>query len=472
MTTEHYDIAIIGAGSAGLAALGQVRKHTDHFVLINEGPYGTTCARVGCMPSKALIEVANAFHARHRLARMGILADADLPIDTAAVLRYVRQMRDGLVAGVLKQTQDLGARNIQGRAQFVAPDTLDINGRRIRANRIIIATGSRPVVPQPWRALGTRVITSDDLFEQEHLPERMAVIGLGAMGAEIAQALSRLGIHVQGFDAGQYIAGIRDTVVHQAAYDALSKEFPIHLGTLAQLKEHNGRIQVSTGSHDMLADKVVVALGRKPNVDHLGLASLGVALDKQGIPVFDPRTLQIADLPVYIAGDANADRPLLHEAADEGYIAAHNALSTQATCFERRTPLGIVFTDPNIARVGQPLAQLDPNDTVIGSVDFTRQARAHMAAKNQGAIRVYAAKSNGRLLGAELCAPSGEHLAHLLALAIQNHLTIEQLLRLPFYHPTVEEGLRSSLRDLAKQRSNTPGPDLATCDAIGSDALD
>jgi dihydrolipoamide dehydrogenase len=139
--------------------------------------------------------------------------------------------------------------------------------------------------------------------------------------------------------------------------------------------------------------------------------------------------------------------PFLHEAIDEGYIAAYNAQQIEPACFERRVPLEIVFTEPSIAVVGQSSGKLGEHETIIGEVDFSKQARALMGEVNQGLLRVFVQRSSGLILGAEMCAPQGEHLAHLLALAIQCKLTVGELLRMPFYHPVLEEGLRTALLD-------------------------
>lgn len=467
---ESYDVAIIGAGSAGLSALREVRKQTDNFVLINDGPYGTTCARVGCMPSKALIEAAFAFHRRKALAAFGVAGAENLSVDIPAVLRRVRSLRDDFVGGMLKLTDDLGERSIPGRARFLEPQVLEVGERRLHAGKVIIATGSRPVVPGEWAAFGSRLLTSDDLFEQETLPSRMAVIGLGGLGSEIAQALARLGIEVTGFDAAEHIAGLSDARVNSQAVSLLRKEFSLQLGHAAEPVIQGERIRVSAGDESVVVDKVLVALGRRPNVDRMGLENLGVELDERGVPPFDSRTMQIADLPVYMAGDANSQLQLLHEAIDEGHIAGYNALRNEPACFERRVPLAIVFTDPGIAIVGQSLAELDQGETVIGEVDFAHQGRARMAEQNHGLLRVYADRSSGWLLGAEMCAPQGDHLAHLLALAVQRKLAVHELLRMPFYHPVLEEGLRTALRDAASKLGGASVPDLANCDRMDDQA--
>jgi dihydrolipoamide dehydrogenase len=137
----------------------------------------------------------------------------------------------------------------------------------------------------------------------------------------------------------------------------------------------------------------------------------------------------------------------------------------------RRTPLGIVFCTPQIARVGPPLSKL-PDDIVMGEVDFSRQGRARIAIVGAGMLRLYARPSNDRLLGAEMCVPGAEHMAHLLALAIEQGMDVSQILAMPFYHPVLEEGLRSALRDLSRKLHIQGGSDLSDCADIGHDALD
>src|SRR5690606_888722 len=145
---QRVDVAIVGAGTAGLAALREVRKRTQDFVLINDGPYGTTCARVGCMPSKALIAAANALAAGKRLDEFGIDGGAGLRADIPRVLQRVRALRDHFVSGVLKTTDDLGERRMDGRARLEGRGMLRVDGVAIEAPRIILAPGSSPVVPK------------------------------------------------------------------------------------------------------------------------------------------------------------------------------------------------------------------------------------------------------------------------------------------------------------------------------------
>jgi dihydrolipoamide dehydrogenase len=455
---ERRRVVIIGAGTAGLTALSQVRKLTDDFLVINRGPYGTTCARIGCMPSKALIEAAGIYHGRLSYPEMGFISRAEPEVDGRAVLARVRRLRDRFVKGVLEATENLGGRNIPGEARILAPDLVEVDGRRITADALVIAPGSTPVVPGPWRSLGESLLTSDGLFEMEDLPESLAVVGLGAIGLEMAQAMARLGVRVEGFDAAPVIGGITDPRVAEAAAEIIGGEFPIHLGVSVDPAPAPRGVSISGSTFQ----KVLVAVGRKPNVEGLGLENLGVPLDRRGIPETDPNTMQVGNLPVFLAGDANGMSPILHEAADDGFIAGRNAMAGSPDRYCRRAALGIVFTSPNIAFAGKRFGELDPDGVAVGEADFKGQGRAVTAGENRGVLRVYARADTGELLGSEMIAPDGEHLAHLAAWSIQMGLTLGGVLAMPFYHPVVEEAFRGALRN-ASARMRTRADEIRVC---------
>lgn len=465
------DVVIVGAGTAGLAALREVRKRTERFILINEPPYGTTCIRVGCMPSKALIAAANALHVRRTAGEFGLRGGEALSADLPAVLDRVRALREHFLSGVLDRTGELGERNVTGRARLDGPNRVVVGDRVFEARQVVLAPGSSPIVPKPWQALGERILTTDSLFEQTDLPRRMGVVGLGAIGVEMAQALARLGVEVHACDAGERMAGLGDPEVAEALRAALSEEFDIRLGTEVELAESDGGVEMRFGDERVVVDRVLAAVGRRPNVEGLGLETLGVALDDKGQPPVDPDTMRIADTPVLLAGDGNGDKPLLHEGADEGHIAGLNAASDTPVRLPRRTPLQIAFCEPQVAVVGQAADELDPAEFVSGGSSFASQGRARTMQQNHGAMRLYAAREDGRLLGAEMAAPAAEHMGHLVALAIGQRLTVHDLLRMPFYHPTLEEGLRTALRALARELPPCSPSDLAGCDPLEVEAL-
>ncbi len=464
---KQVDVVIIGAGSAGLSAVSEVRKRTDNFVLVNEGHYGTSCARIACMPTKVLIEAARACHVRHFLEKLGCDGAAELTINRKKIFAHVRHLRNAFTNGMIESTKKLGDKNIAGRARFVDPETVEVEGRNIKTARTIIATGSSSIIPPAWQSFGDRIITTEEIFELTDLPDTLAVIGLGPTGLEMAQALARLGIRVTGVEQGKTVGGLSDPEVSAAMTKILHREMDIHIGVTAELEATAASLQIILGKEKLPVAKALVTMGRRPNLDNLGLENLGLKIDNRGRIPYDPATMQIADLPVFIAGDADSDRPLLHEAIDEGRIAGFNAVNDRVECFRRRTPLAITFSEPDIVSVGRRYEELgDLADLVIGSSDFSGQSRARMNNSDQGVLRIYANRKDGLVLGAEMAIPAAEHVGHLFAFAIQKKATVYDLLRLPFYHPVIEEGVQTALRDLHNQinRTGVSETELLFCD--------
>ena len=171
---KRVDVVVLGAGTAGISAMNQVRDAGKSFVLINGGPLGTTCARAGCQPSKLLIQAADSFHDRTLFDEFGIRGGSELKDDIPAALVRVRGVQKFLIDRWIEDTTPAGEQFIDGYARLVAPDVVEVNDTRIRADRIVVAIGSHPVVPKPWQGFGERVLTTDTLFEQEDLPEVLA----------------------------------------------------------------------------------------------------------------------------------------------------------------------------------------------------------------------------------------------------------------------------------------------------------
>jgi len=468
---KKVEVAIVGAGTGGLSALREVRKATESFVLINGGPYGTTCARVGCMPSKALIQVANDFHRRRVLSGMGIQNGERLTVNIPQVLLHVRSLRDRFVRGVMKGIEDLGDRNLEGYARFVEPHVLKVGDGTVQADKIILATGSRPNIPAGWQPFASSLLTSENIFEQEDLPRTMGVVGLGIIGLELGQALHGLGIDTTLVGRSALIGGLTDPEVNAYAVDAMKREMNFNPGYEARVEPEGTSFRLSFGSRSVLVDAVLAAPGRTPNLDGLGLEKLGVPLDERGLPAFDTRTMQVENLPIFLAGDLNGERPILHEAADEGRIAGYNSVRAEPSAFSRRARLNITFSHPNIAVTGRSFRDLEKDGYLTGEVQFDGQGRSLVMAENCGYLRVYGETGSGRLLGAEMIAPAGEHLAHLLSWAIQKRMTAFEALELPFYHPVVEEGLRTALRDLAAKVHPGKEFELPLCGESGVECL-
>ncbi|WP_144153270.1 dihydrolipoyl dehydrogenase [Paraburkholderia sp. BCC1885] len=458
MKTVQTDVAIIGAGSAGLPAYRAAKAAGASAILIEGGPHGTTCARVGCMPSKLLIAAAEAAHAVRHSAPFGVHVDGAIRIDGRDVMQRVKSERDRLVGFVLDSVDAIPADDkLSGYARFIDDNLLQVGDHtRVRARSVVIATGSSPVVPDLYRALGDRAIVNDDVFEWSDLPRKIAVVGAGVIGLELGQALAHLGVEVTVIGARGRVGPLTDPAIKAYAERTFQDSFRFESQAQVEAVARVGdevQIRFRTGSGALVEDTfdyVLVTAGRKPNFDRLALHNTSLALDSQGAPVYDPLTLQAGHHPVFIAGDANGVLPLLHEAADEGRAAGTNAARFPAiTPLVRRAPIAVLFSDPGIAMVGARHVDLQPGTFVTGEVSFEDQGRSRVMLKNRGLMHVYVDKTSRQFLGAEWIGPDAEHIAHLLAWALQMKLTVDAMLAMPFYHPVVEEGLRTALRHAA-----------------------
>ena len=450
MSVEPLDVAVIGAGTAGLSAREEVAKATDRYRVFDPGPYGTTCARNACMPSKALLQSAHDFHRRHAFAALGIAGAEHLRVDAGRVLAETRALRDDLVAAVLEDMESWRATHLVPHAPVCEADgTLRAGGRRFRPRATVVATGSRPVVPGPWRArLGERVMTSDDVFELEDLPARVAVVGLGPVGLELGQALARLGVEVTGFDPAPSIGGLSDPALQSRLRAALEAEMTVVAAEIDPAPAADGAVAIRWDGGEIEVDRVLAAMGRRPNLEGLGLEALGVDLEAGGPGALPVDRLDLPGPNLHFAGDCGPGPALLHEAADEGRIAGRAAARGEAAAFRRRAPLRLVFSDPQIAVVGADHAELEARgeEVVAGEADFDASGRTRLQRSGGGAVRVYAERASARLLGAAVVAPAAEHLGHLLARAVERGEDLRELLRMPAYHPTHEEVLRRALR--------------------------
>ena len=470
MKQIECDVAIIGAGTAGMSAYRAALQHTPSVRLIEGAHYGTTCARVGCMPSKLLIAAAEAAHAVGTADAFGVRARLEA-IDGRAVMKRVREERDRFVGFVTESVDGWPAEHkLWGMARFIAPGRLQVDDHtQLTAKRIVIATGSHPVVPKGWReTLGERLIVNDDVFQWQDLPKSVAVIGTGVIGLELAQALHRLGVRVRLLGRSRRVGPLTDPALQKLAAELVAAELPLSLEAhdIQWERSADGGVRLRCtcpqgGAIDEQFDHVLAALGRGPNVAQLGLELAGIPLGPGGVPQADRRTGQIGDSGVFIAGDVLDERQLLHEAADEGRIAGDNAgRFPDVRVRPRRAPLAIVFSDPQIMLAGASHAELLEAGTRFetGEVSFEDQGRSRVMLKNRGALHVYGERDTGRFLGAEMMGPAAEHLGHLLAWCAQRGDMVQQMLDSPFYHPVVEEGLRTALRQLQRKLRMGPLP--------------
>lgn len=463
---KEVDVAIIGAGTAAITARRAIKAAGASLVMIDSGPFGTTCARVGCMPSKLLLAAADVAHRLNVAPTFGVHPQ-EIRIDGRQVLQRVRSERDrfvGSALGVIDEAKAAGE-VLVGRARVAAPGRLTLDsGPEVRFKQLVIAAGTRPLIPKTFQHVKEVLLTNEEIFELETLPESLLVIGLGVIGLELGQAFHRLGVRTTLLGVGGAIGPFADPELLTEARRLFQGELDLHPGHQLQTVERVGLgvrlrfVDAHGRARDETFERVLMAAGRGSNLHGMGLDTLGVRPDDHGRYHIDPGTLQLADAPVFVAGDANELHPVLHEAADDGRIAGENAARfPELRALQRRTPLSIVFSDPQIGIVGGGYRALQDCDAAVGQASFEEQGRARVNGTHRGLIRIYAERRRGCLLGAELLGPQMEHLAHLLAWSVQQMLTVDEALQMPFYHPVIEEGLRTALRDLnANLRHGAP----------------
>lgn len=446
---NELDVVVIGAGTAGLSAARRLAELGVTFVVVDQGPLGTTCARVGCMPSKALLHQGAEVAANHANA-------APSTTTIAHHWQLVVATRDALAGAAATRARTwLGDRLIMGKARFESKHVIRVEDKAITAKSFIVATGSQSFVPQSFNALAPKTLTTDTLFDLPTLPKSVGIIGLGAIGLEIGLALSRLGIDVIGAESKAWPAGIVDPVIAKQAIERFSVELPMWLGRPVDAKLIDGKVLLSTGINSAQVDYVLLALGRVPREEQLDLDATGVLRDHEGRLLIDPQTLSSGDATnIYFAGDVSNKRPLMHEAVYEGKLAAQLAAKSSAL-HERWPVMNILFSDPDLANAGLTYDQLSADEHVIGTATGASNGRSKILQTPDNIVRVYAERRTGAIVGASLLTVRGEHLCHLLAWAIQRRETIASLLELPFYHPTIEELIQSALMD-ARAKMSSP----------------
>lgn len=457
---EHvYDVVIIGAGTAGQTTYSQAIKYSNNILVINDGKWDTTCARVGCMPSKLLIEAAKRAHKSQTADEFGIHNTTQ--IDGTRVMQRVQQKRD-YFAGHAQAVVDEwpSEHKLQGRASFVDANTLKVGDQLIHSKATVIATGSTPVVQEGWREkLQDRLLTSDTVFELPTLPKSLAVIGTGAIGIELAQAFARLGVEVHVFARKTLLGGLSSPELRQQATDLIAQDLNlITNSTVQDATLVNDRVQITYSVNNQAAtldvEYLLYATGRSANLMDLNLQGIDSKYTGRLTPYINEQTRQLDQLPIFVAGDVAESRALQHEAAYAGRVSGMNAARyPNIEALKPYTTLGIVFSDPQMATAGQGYEQLTKNniDFRSSTVSFQRQGRATVMAENKGGIELYGCPTSRKLLGAELLTAEAEHMAHLLAWSIQQGMTVDQLLTMPFYHPVLEEGLRSAITRLKRE---------------------
>lgn len=450
MTAERVlrpRIAVIGGGATGLGAAMSARSAGVDVVLIERDRLGGDCTWTGCVPSKTIIEHARRIHHARDVG-------AEVTVDPAAVLEHARTVVRGIAAD--EDADALGRAGItvvEGHARFVDAHELDVDGTRVHADAIVIATGSTAVVPDIPGLRDADPLTNDTVFALERLPGRLAVLGAGAIGLELGQAFSRLGASVDLVDLAPRVAGIEEPETSRTLASVLTAEgVRIHTGIRVDRVDRDaGGVTLRAGDDVVAAaDRVLVAIGRRPVTDGLDLDRAGISPADDGtIPV--DRRMRTATPGVLAAGDVTAFPRLTHAGYRMGQIAVHTALHRRPWRFAPDVLPWAVFTDPEIGRVGmtesQAYARWGGRARVV-VFPMRKTDRARMSGATQGFVKLVAAPHpvsrgllGGRLVGATIVCPGGGEAIGELALAVRSRTLLARLGLTVHAYPTWSFGV-------------------------------
>ncbi len=449
MNAAPRDLAVIGAGSAGFAAAITAADQGAQVLLIGSDTIGGTCVNVGCVPSKTLIRAAETLHnARVATRFAGVTAGAQL-IDWRKTVRQkdtlVSTLRQARYVDLLSAYSGITYR--EGPARLVEGG-VEVDGTRIDAAKIIIATGARPAAPAIPGLETVPYLTSTTALALQELPRSLLVIGGGYIGAELAQMFARAAVEVTlvcrsrllpkaepeiGAALREYFEDEGITVVSGIAYRAILRT------------EEGVSLTVARDGQDVALDaaQVLVATGRTPNIEGLGLGEHGVALTPKGGIVVDDR-MRTSKAGVYAAGDVTGRDQFVYMAAYGAKLAARNALNDDSLRYDNSAMPAIVFTDPQVASVGltEAAARAAGHAVRVSTIGLDQVPRALAARDVRGLIKLVADAGSGRLLGAHILAPEGSDSIQTAALAIRQGLTVNDLAETIFPYLTTVEGLK------------------------------
>jgi pyruvate/2-oxoglutarate dehydrogenase complex dihydrolipoamide dehydrogenase (E3) component len=461
--TGRYNLVVIGGGPAGLVAAQAAAKLGARVALVERELLGGDCLNVGCVPSKALIHCANAVVRVKEARKLGVDVPEDVSVDFGAVMRYVREVRSKIAPhDSAHRFAELGVDVFLGEARFTGRDTVQVGEQTLRFSRACVATGSRPLAPPIFGLGAAGFLTNQTVFSLTSLPARLAVLGGGSSGCELAQAFARLGSRVTLIESAQRLLPKEDADAAACVEQALRRDgVELRLGVRVGRVERRDGIRTLTfsdeGQAPLEADEVLVCAGRRPNVESLRLEAAGIDYDeRQGIQV-DPY-LRTTNRSVYAAGDCCTAERFTHIADSQARMVVRNALLFGWDRADAPTTPQVTFTDPEVAHVGLTERQAREQGLIVHTVrvDMSEVDRAVIEDDPPGFLTLHVERGSERLLGATFVGRgAGEALGE-LGLAIQAGIGTGALGRLIHAYPTRAEAVRKATDALLSTRCAGP----------------
>lgn len=452
-----YDLAVIGAGSAGFSAAITAAEQGANVALIGHGLIGGTCVNVGCVPSKTMIRAAEALHGAGAASRFAGLAGEAHVVDWRALIAA----KDDLV-GTLRQKKyvDLlpeynSIAYLEGAARLNGASVL-VNDSPVAAGKIIVATGASPAMPSILGIENVPYLTSTTALELDQQPRSLLVIGGGYIGCELAQMFARTGTAVTMVTRSRLLPEAEPEIAQALARYLADEGITVRTGlTYSRIEQQDGEITLTIdvdGRAEMLtAEQVLVTTGRRPNTVNLGLEESGIRLAPNGGIVVDDR-MRTSKSGVYAAGDVTGRDQFVYMAAYGAKLAARNALNGDSLAYDNAAMPWVVFTDPQVAGVGFSEAQAIERGVEVKTsvVSLDQVPRALAARDTRGLIKLVADAKSDRLLGGQILAPEGADSIQSLALALKHGMTAKALGEMIFPYLTTVEGLKLAAQGFVK----------------------
>jgi len=446
MARYQYDVTVIGGGSGGLTAARLAAALGARTALIDKERLGGDCLHYGCVPSKALIHVAKVVSLAKSSMDLGLMP-ADLKVDMARVSAHVQQVIERVSESEKVYVEDVSVGF--GQASFRSKQEIDLNGDTLASKQFIIATGSRPQVPPIEGLKEAGYLTNEAVFDLQNLPPSLIVVGGGPMGVEMAQAFARLGSLVTVIQGPERVLPREELEVADAVAKALTRDgVRLVLGARMERVRRNGDKKVVEARQEdqviaVEADEILIALGRSPNVEELNLEAAGVTYDKKGIKTDD--YLQTTASNISAIGDVIGGYLFTHVAAYQASVAVRNALvPVGRKKVDYRVLPWVTFTDPEAARVGMTEEEAMKKEKQIRVVRFSWHEidRAQTEGDLEGFIKIILPQKGDKILGAHLVGGRAGELLGELALAMQHHLGLQDVLATIHAYPTLSTGVQ------------------------------
>jgi len=455
MHRASFDLVVLGSGSAGTgAALSARRAGAQRVAVIERDRIGGDCPNYACVPTKALLFSASRFRIARESERFGVHATAEF--DWSAAMRRKDAIVREIVAHDERLYEEAGIELVSGDAQFADELVLEIGGRRLRAERVVIATGSEPIVPDV-PGLREAALTSDEMVAIDEPPRRLLALGGGVVGVEFAQLFRDIGAQVTLVDRGAHLLDSEDTVVADALLDHLKRS-----GVDARMRSELVAVTRADGEFEVRlsdgsvhrADRVLAAAGRRPRVAGLHLERTDVRTHKKGIVVDEH--LRTSHERIWAAGDVVGHFQYTHVAAYEGHLAGHNAFAAQPVAVELEGIPRITFADPPLAGVGigADEARARGMDPIAARASLDGMGRALVEGWSGGLVALVADRRTGRLVGASMWGPEADAVIHEIATLVRGSATVRQLQRTIHAYPSYNEILSEVAADLGGQLSS------------------